>query len=114
MTSKKLSPFTVLVVTATLSVNAHAAIVSADFSENLDLPDISTGGPRILESLATPLAAGFELDESDQTSNPSGWGDSLQVDLTTSTVTLTPTSSNTYQTITIDISNIVFDVLNDV
>jgi hypothetical protein len=50
------------------------------------------------------------LDESDEIANPSGWGDSLQVDLDpmTGIVSLVATGFNVYETVDIVISNMLF------
>ncbi len=55
--------------------------------------------------------AGFELDEGDRVSNPSGWRDSLQVDFDPRSylLTLTATNGNSCKLITITKSGIVFD-----
>ena len=90
---------------------ADALVVSAGFRSELDLPSIGSG-PRVLERLGQAVpSAGFELDESDEISNPSGWADSLQVDFDplSGIVTLTPTDANTYQILTIVISGMMFD-----
>ena len=99
-----------LLAASLLPVHARASITLADFQESLDLPDYSLSGPRVLQNLARALGAGFELAENNQIANPSDWGESLQVDFDGATLTLQPTDSSTYQTITLTISNVAFSV----
>ena len=106
--------FSLLVLVCGVSAwsGASATIIQADFRSELDLPFCCpSGGDRVLERLAQTLPnAGFELDESDEIANPSGWGDSLQVDLDpmTGIVSLVATGFNVYETVDIVISNMLF------
>lgn len=95
---------------ATLPMTADAGIIQADFREELDLPDYGPKGPRVLQANDRAIVDGPELTEAHQLSNPSGWGDALVVDLEGDILTLTPTLPNSYQIITIEISDMVFDV----
>lgn len=92
---------------------ASALIISADFRSELDLPVCcDNDGPRVLQNLGQAVPnPGFELDQTHEIANPSGWGDAIQVDLdpASNIVTLTPTDENSYEIITIDITSIEFD-----
>lgn len=71
------------VAAAVLAVPASAAIVSADFYAEFDLPDAGFGtGARELENTGVALGAGEELDLGDQVANPSGWRGGASFDLT--------------------------------
>lgn len=95
---------------ATLPMVANAGIVQADFREELNLPDYRDGLPRILEVNDRSIVPGAELTQTHEISNPDGWANALEVDLEGNLLTLTPDGGNTYQTITIDISDMVFDI----
>lgn len=99
-----------------LGAPAQSAIVSADFKELLDLPNFGSSGPRVLQSLNKAVGAGAELTEADEIANPSNWEDSLLVDLDPvgNTVTLTRSSQDVYQTISITITNIQFSALEQI
>jgi hypothetical protein len=92
---------------------AQADIIQADFLEFLGLPGRSVSqGPRaeLLTGVTLP-AASPQLTAADIVSNPSGWNNSLDVsfDPTTNILSLTGDGSNNYQTITVELSNLVFD-----
>lgn len=98
----------------TLAFPSHAAIISADFRSELDLPDSgSSSGPRVFEDLGEPVAGAPDLDDSDEIANPSGWGGFVTTDLDAAgLVTLTgvqPSGFADYDLATFQISNIVFD-----
>lgn len=88
-------------------MSAQAGLIggTADFREVLDLPSFGSG-PRVLETIGRTIDGTSELTEANQTSNPSNWGDSLTANLGDFSLSLTPTASNTYQTIQFTISNI--------
>lgn len=90
---------------------ASAAILSADFTLELDLPDIGSG-PRMFEALGAPLGAGNELTLADEVSNPSGWAGAASIDLSsTGLVTLTgdlTEGAGDYDLARFSITNIVF------
>ncbi len=70
-----------ILATMLAATSASAAIISADFQETLDLPDVSSG-PRIFVNLGAALSGGPELGIGNETQNPSGWAGFLDVDLT--------------------------------
>lgn len=89
---------------------AHASIVRADFSEVLDLPGLANG-PRVEASSNVSLpSAGPQLTAANTISNPSPWNTSLNVifDPTTNILSLTGDGSNTYTTVNVSLSNLVF------
>ena len=93
---------------------AHADITQADFRETLDLPGaFNAQGPRVeqLTGVALP-AASPQLTAANVISNPSGWNNSLEVsfDPTTDILSLTGDGGNDYQTITVTLSNLVFNI----
>ncbi len=90
---------------------AQAAIVQADFSETLDLPGPFSSGPRIESNTGVALPSGGpQLTAANIVSNPSGWGNSLEVsfDSTTNILSLTGDGGNDYTTISVDLTNLVF------
>lgn len=99
-----------------LGAPAQSAIVSADFTERLDLPAYGSSGPRVLQSLNKAVGAGAELTEADEVANPSNWEDSLLVNLDPvgNTVTLTRSGQDVYQTISITIANIQFSAPEEI
>jgi len=71
------------VAAAFMAVPASAAIVSADFRGEFDLPDAGFGsGARVFENIGASLGAGNELDDGDQIENPSSWFGGVAADLT--------------------------------
>lgn len=111
MTLKFVAALAAFAVLATMGGSANAAIAQADFRSELDLPDFSAAGPRVLERTGVGLPnPGFELEESDEISNPAGWGDALLVDLdpAANVLTLLGSREQSYQTITVAVTNIVF------
>jgi MYXO-CTERM domain-containing protein len=95
-----------------LSGTVSAAIIQADFQEVLDLPYYSGSGPRVVEraNVTLPLT-GTILDATYQVSNPSYWNNMLNVsfDSATNVLSLTGDGFNSYQIITITLSNLAFD-----
>ncbi|WP_299725798.1 VPLPA-CTERM sorting domain-containing protein [uncultured Tateyamaria sp.] len=70
------------VAAAFMAAPASAAIVSADFRAEFDLPEASFGsGARVLENLGASVGAGVELDADDEIANPSSWDGGVDVDL---------------------------------
>lgn len=104
------SGFVIAALLAALPAVANAGIIQADFREELDLPFYNNAGARVLNADDRTVAAGPELTAADQIANPSNWGNALIVDLDGDTLTLTPDGRNQYQTITINIDDLVFDV----
>jgi hypothetical protein len=92
---------------------AHADIVQADFQEILGLPgSFISKGPRIEQLTGVTLpTASPQLTAADTISNPSNWANSLNVSFnpTTDILSLTGDGGNDYQTITVTLSNLVFD-----
>ena len=88
-------------------VAANAALLglTADFRESLDLPYYGSD-PRILQSLSRTINGTTELGEANEVSNPSGWYDSLIANLGDTTLSLTPTNPDNYQTISFTVSNV--------
>ena len=97
-----------LLANTTLVPGVRASIVSADFQESLDLPFYHSAGPRVLQNNNATLSSGFELTADNEVSNPSNWANALDVDLTPTVLTLQPDGENSYQTITLTISNLGF------
>ena len=94
-----------------LSLPASAQIISADFDESLNLPEFGGGQPRLLQNLNVALPSpGPHLTEAHEIANPSGWEDSLIVtfNATTNILSLVATGSNSYQTITVSLSDLQF------
>lgn len=94
------------------ALNANAAIVSADFRNESDLPYCcARSGPEVLESIGQAVGAGVELNGTASFSNPSGWGGGIvYVDLNPTTNILTLLSQDTwdFQTFSAQLSNIAF------
>lgn len=111
----KITPFFVIVAAVFLVNNAWATAISGDFHEELNFSPSFCNDPRIMESLGQAIGPGFELDEADEIDNPCGYGDSILVDYDPSTnlLRLTPSGSNNYQIIDIDITNLVFSVTGE-
>lgn len=80
---------------------------AATYIEQLDLPAYRVAGPRVLQATSA-LATGQVLSAANQTANPSGWDNALNVSVDTvaQTITLTGDGGNGYQTISVDISGI--------
>ena len=80
-----------LVALSVVSVSASAAIKSATFRTESNLPAVRTGAPLVL-SKASPLVAGAdELTGAHVISNPDGWGGGIvhmDLDKTTNILTL--------------------------
>jgi len=97
-----------------LAEPVSASIIQADFTESLDLPDYSSGGPRVVAraGVALPLA-GTILDASYQIANPSLWNNMLDAsfDASTNVVSLIADAGNSYQIITFTLGNLMFDTL---
>lgn len=101
-----------LAATSLLSFHAAAAVISADFRTEADLPDYSVRGALVHERTGSVLGAGNELDSSDFVRNPSHWGGGIvHVDWDAATNVLTLDSRDTwdFQTFILEIGNIVFD-----
>ena len=90
-----------------------AAVIQADYQEDLDLPGLTSLGPRVEQSLDVTLpSASPQLSGADVISNPSNWKNSLNVSFnpTTDILSLTGDGDNDYQIITVTLSNLVFNV----
>jgi hypothetical protein len=90
---------------------ASASIIQADFSESLDLPSYGSSGPRVLTRTNVGLPdGGFVLDNTDEVSNPSLWTGMLQLsfDSATNILSVTGDGENSYQSVTIDLANLIF------
>lgn len=95
-------------------VAASAAFVSADFQVSLDLPDQSSSGPRVLETLNEPVAGAPDVSAANEIANPAGWGGAASIDLDSAgLLTLTGDQEGfgfaDYDLVVFTISNIVFD-----
>jgi len=104
--------FVALAAASLVSFNASAAVISADFRTEADLPDYSVRGALVHERTGAVLGAGNELDGSDFVENPSHWGGGIvHVDWDAATNVLTLDSRDTwdFQTFILEIGNIVFD-----
>lgn len=91
------------------AMSANAAITSADFRTEADLPTAASAGALVHERLSAALASGLELDGSDYVSNPAGWrGGEVWLDLDSSTNVLSLFSQDTwdFQTLLVTITNI--------
>lgn len=113
MTLKKRIFLTLLVALLT-PMAANATPIQADFREVLEF---MAPGDRILENTGQTLPnAGFELDESDEIFNSGCCGGALLVDFhpLTLILTLTGTQGFSYQNIDIIISNMMFDIAEEV
>lgn len=92
---------------------AQAAVISADFRAELDLPSFSSG-PRVLERLNEDVAGLVDLGIADEISNPQGFGGGASIDLTAGGL-LTLTGDQTeagfadFETALFTVSNIVLD-----
>lgn len=111
--------FKLLACTGLLGACASAGIITADFNESLDLPFPSDGGsgPRVEQLLGVSLpGTPPQLTGADVISNPSKWGNSLEVsfDPSTNILTLFGDGSNVYQIITVTLSNLIFDIAGQV
>lgn len=107
--SAALAAAAIVIATAT----ANAQIISANFNESLDLPDLGSVGPRVLARTGVTLpSAGPQLTGANQISNPTGWGSCLNVsfDATTNILSVTGDSFNSYQTITVTLDSLLFAV----
>ena len=104
-----------LTFTGMLCSFASAGIITADFNESLDLPfpgDAGTG-PRVEQLLGVSLPGTMpQLNAADVISNPSDWRNSLKVsfDPSTDILSLFGDGNNSYQIITVTLSNLVFDI----
>ena len=82
MSTFKKSVCALTVAAAFVAAPASAAIVSADFRAEFDLPDATFSlGARVFENLGATLGAGTELDDGDEIQNPSAWAGGVEVDL---------------------------------
>jgi hypothetical protein len=105
----------VIVAGLSLSGVASAGVIQADFSELLNLPDFRTGSPRIEANNGVALpSAGPQLTGANVISNPDNWANSLVVSFDAATGILSLTGDtdpdgNTYQIITVSLSNILFN-----
>lgn len=101
-----------LLLCLALSGTVSAAIIQADFQEVLDLPFFASVGPRVVERANVTLPqAGTILDATYEVSNPSDFDNMLNVsfDSATNMLSLTGDGVNSYQIITITLSNLAFD-----
>lgn len=106
--SSKFLGLAFLVGTSSLS----AAVISGNLNESLDLPFFNPAGPRIINRTGIGFpSAGPQLTSANQTSNPSGWSNMLNVTFNSGTnvISLIGDGANTYQIITLVFSNLVFD-----
>ncbi len=111
---KKLSVVIPLLFT---SFALSAAPVSGDFRTESDLPDHSTAGPLVYESIGQSIGSGYELDSSHFQGNPSGWGGGVVwMDYNTSTNILTLDSQDRWDFQTFDawITNISFGLAGEI
>jgi hypothetical protein len=92
---------------AFVAVSGAVQVAAADFIESEDLPAYNPSGPAVYAS-ASPFTSGLKLDGADLVSNPSGWNDyfTVALDTTAQTITLTSSAFNTFQTASLDITNI--------
>jgi PEP-CTERM motif len=105
-----------LIIPLGLCAVATAGVITADFSESLDLPFFATGARfEQLTGVNFP-AASPQLTAADIISNPSEWSNSLNVsfDPTTNILSLTGDGNNDYQIITVTLSNLIFDIAGQV
>lgn len=96
-----------------LATPGSAAIVSADFEAEFDVPSISFG-PRIFRSLGEDVSGAPDLSVADEFENLSGWSGYATTDLTVDgLITLSGDGGaeglDDYDLFTVTISNIVFD-----
>ena len=108
---RRLGAIACMVASAGLLIGAGTAranITSADFEESLNFYPTACSNARVLQALGRAVGPGVELGEADEIANPCGYGDSFLVDVdpVTNRVTLTPSGSNNYQVIDIQITNI--------
>ncbi|GEM_PF-4193086 len=94
---------------------ASAAIIQADFGEELDLEAFSqSAGPRVFFADDRVIGAGSELTIADETANPSGWDGYLDVDMSGYLLTLTHMENFTdFQTASITLTDILFDIIGE-
>ncbi|VAW05920.1 hypothetical protein MNBD_ALPHA01-1210 [hydrothermal vent metagenome] len=93
---------------------ASATIIQADFSEELDLEEHGSSGPRVFYADDRAIGAGSELTIADETANPSGWNGYLDVDVSGYMLTLTHMEDFTdYQTASITLTDILFDIVGE-
>lgn len=103
---KKLSALALFCFTA---LSANAAIVSADFRTEADLPNAGSAGPLVHERLNAAVGSGLELDAGDYVANPSGWGGGrlwLDLDASTNVLTLLSQDEWDFQTLLVTVTNI--------
>lgn len=102
------------VAAAALAQPARAAVIVADFREELNLPDSRGGQPRVLERLGVDVTVtpAPQLTGANEISNPDGWSNGLDVsfDPVTNVLSLTGDGYNIYQIITVTLSGLTFDI----
>ena len=111
---KKLSVVIPLLFT---SFALSAAPVSGDFRTESDLPDFSTAGPLVYESIGQSIGPGYELDSSHFQENPSGWGGGvvwMDYDTSTNILTLDSQDDWDFQTFDAWITNISFGLVGEI
>jgi hypothetical protein len=94
---------------ACLSTASSAAILTADFRTESDLPSFGSGNPLVYEHLGATVGVGAELDDSHLLTNPDNWiGGVVHVDLdpATSILTLSSQDSWDFQTFTATLKHI--------
>lgn len=94
---------------------AHAAPISADFKQSLDIAEDLSGGARVFEALGDAVSNVPNLDAGDEIANPSPFGGLATVDLDmTGKITLTGDQEGLgfadYRIAVFEITNIVFDM----
>lgn len=105
------------IFTLFLSGVANAALITADFRTESNLPGIGAGLPLVYESLNQSIGAGFELDNSHFIENPSSWGGGvvwLDFDPTTNILTLDSQDNWDFRTFDAWLSNIIFSEVGEV
>jgi hypothetical protein len=104
---------TLLTIATVLCTNlASAAIISADFKNQGDLPNFQSAGPVTFQATNVSVGSGIEFDTAIPFSNPSGWSGgqvAVDIDPLTNILTLTARDKLDFQTYLVAITNIGFN-----